>query len=191
MLRALVTPNEVVPVQFVTPPTDGWTYPMPTQHWRPHRYWRIGGLLAEPPQLAESLDNDEVLHLIAGDEQTTLAEAELEDCWHHMILDELWSIDNNATCTLTTLPAEHRGIGLMWVFMVKKHEGRAIVKHKARVTTKRYVQRARVHFEEVFALVTSLESMRLILALVAHRGWEVHCMDANSAFLSGDLEEDG
>lgn len=75
MLMALVTPNEVVPVQFVTPPTIGWTYPMSTQHWRPHLYWRICDLLAEPPQLAESLDDDEVLHLIAGDAR--LPEAEL------------------------------------------------------------------------------------------------------------------
>jgi hypothetical protein len=29
-------------------------------------------------------------------------------------------------------------------------------------------------FEEVFAPVARLESVRLILALVAHRGWEVH-----------------
>jgi hypothetical protein len=57
------------------------------------------------------------------------------------------------------------------VFNVKKDEHVHIVKHKARLVAKGYVQRAGVDFEEVFAPVARLESVRLILALAAHRGW--------------------
>jgi hypothetical protein len=32
--------------------------------------------------------------------------------------------------------------------------------------------------------------MRLLIALVAHEGWEVHHMDVKSAFLNGDLQEE-
>jgi hypothetical protein len=46
-----------------------------------------------------------------------------------------------------------------------------------------------VDFGEVYAPVARLESVRLILALAAHRGWEVHHMDVKSAFLNGELEE--
>jgi hypothetical protein len=38
--------------------------------------------------------------------------------------------------------------------------------------------------------VARLDSMRLLIALVAHEGWEVHHMDVKSAFLNGDLQED-
>lgn len=38
--------------------------------------------------------------------------------------------------------------------------------------------------------VARLKSVRLILALVVHRGWDVHRMDIKSAFLNGDLEEE-
>lgn len=35
-----------------------------------------------------------------------------------------------------------------------------------------------------------LESVRLILAMSAHRGWAVPHLDVKLAFLNGDLEED-
>jgi hypothetical protein len=105
------------------------------------------------------------------------------------MLDELQSIDENGTWTLTDLPTGHRAIGLKWVYKVKKDKNRRIVKHKAHLVAKGYVQRPGVDFEEVFALVARLESVRLILVLAAHRGWEVHHMDVKSAFLNGELEE--
>ena len=35
-----------------------------------------------------------------------------------------------------------------------------------------------------------LESVRLLLALAASAGWDVHHMDFKSAFLNGELEEE-
>jgi hypothetical protein len=35
-----------------------------------------------------------------------------------------------------------------------------------------------------------MESMRLLLALAAQEGWQVHHMDVKSAFLNGDLKEE-
>lgn len=54
---------------------------------------------------------------------------------------------------------------------------------------KGYVQKQGVDFEEVFAPVTRLETVRLLLALEARNEWEVHHLDVKSAFLNGDLEE--
>ena len=42
-------------------------------------------------------------------------------------------------------------------------------------------------FDEVFVLVARLEIVRVLLALAAQGAWEVHHMDAKSAFLNGDL----
>ena len=47
---------------------------------------------------------------MAGEEPTTFIEDGQEDCWHHVMLDELASINDNATWTLTTLPAGHRAM---------------------------------------------------------------------------------
>ena len=70
---------------------------------------------APRPLLEANLSDDEVLHLVVGEESSTFIEAEMEDCWRHAMLDELQSIDENNTWTLTSLPAGHRVIGLKWV----------------------------------------------------------------------------
>jgi hypothetical protein len=44
-----------------------------------------------------------------------------------------------------------------------------------------------VDFEEVFAYVAWMESIRVMLAVVAHYGWTVHHMDVKSTFLNGDF----
>ena len=64
------------------------------------------------------------------------------------------------------------------------------MKHKARLVAKGYAQRHGVDYEEVFAAVARLETVRLVLALAAQGKWEVHHMDVKSAFLNGDLQEE-
>lgn len=53
-----------------------------------------------------------------------------------------------------------------------KSRGR-IVKYKATIMAKRYAQRQGVDYDEVFASVARSKTMRLLLALAAHGGWEV------------------
>ena len=62
-----------------------------------------------------------------------------------------------------------------------------LVKHKARLVAKGYMQREGVDFDEVFASVARMESVRLMLALAAEKGWQVHHMGVKSAFLNGEL----
>jgi hypothetical protein len=65
-----------------------------------------------------------------------------------------------------------------------------VVKHKARLVAKGYAQRAGVDFDEVFAHVARLDSVRLLLALAAQEGRMAHNMDVRSAFLNGELKEE-
>jgi hypothetical protein len=79
---------------------------------------------------------------------------------------------------------------LKWVFKTKKDEKGVVVKHKAMLVVKGYSQRQGVDYEEVFAPVARLETVRLLIALAAQRNWEIHHMDVKSAFLNGDLNEE-
>jgi hypothetical protein len=47
-----------------------------------------------------------------------------------------------------------------------------------------------VDFEEVFAPVARIETVRLLIAIAVQRGWPVHHMDVKSAFLNGELREE-
>lgn len=64
------------------------------------------------------------------------------------------------------------------------------MKYKARLIAKGYVQKKGINFEEVFAPVTRLETVQLLLPLAVEKGWEVHHLDVKSAFLNGDLLEE-
>jgi hypothetical protein len=110
--------------------------------------------------------------------------------WEEAMNREIESIEKNATWTLTTLPAGHKSIGLKWVYKLKKNSEGEVIKHKARLVAKGYVQKQGIDFEEVFAPVARLDTVRLILAVAANRGWEVHHLDVKSTFLNGELEEE-
>lgn len=63
-------------------------------------------------------------------------------------------------------------------------------KYKARLVAKGYVQQQGINYSEVFAPVARMDTVRIILALVAQNGWTVYQLDIKSAFLHGKLSEE-
>lgn len=130
------------------------------------------------------------LCLLGEEEPSNFEEAKADPMWRRAMEEEISSIRKNETWKLVPVPNSHKPIGLKWVYKLKKDTQGRIVKHKARLVAKGYVQRQGVDFDEVFAPVARLETVRLLISIAAHEGWEVHHMDVKSAFLNGDLEEE-
>lgn len=66
-----------------------------------------------------------------------------------------------------------------------------IIKHNAHLVAKGYAQCHGVDYDEVFAPIARLEeTVRVLLALAAQGGWQVHHMDVKSAILNGDLTKE-
>jgi len=86
-------------------------------------------------------------------------------------------------------PAGHRPITLKWVFKLKEDEKGAVIKHKARLVAHGFIQQEEIENEDAFAPVAWMESVRVLLPLVAQEGWRLHHMDVKSAFLNGNLKE--
>jgi hypothetical protein len=101
---------------------------------------------------------------------------------------EMDAVERNQTWELADLPAGHRAITLKWVYKLKKDEAEVVIKHKACLVARGIVQQEGVDFDNAFAPVARMESVRL-LTLAAQEGWHVHHMDVNSTFLNGDLKE--
>lgn len=55
---------------------------------------------------------------------------------------------------------------------------------------KGYAQEHGIDYDEVYAPVTRLETVRLLLALPAKNCWQVHHLDVKTAFLNGEINED-
>ncbi|GJW85674.1 ribonuclease H-like domain, reverse transcriptase, RNA-dependent DNA polymerase [Tanacetum coccineum] len=139
--------------------------------------------------LSDLYENTEEL-LLAEDEPKNYKEASSDQKWIEAMKTELDSINRNNTWELTTLPTGHKAIGLKWIFKTKKDANGDIIKHKARLVAKGYIQQHGIDFEEVFAPVARMETIRLLLAIAATNKWEVHHLDVKSAFLHGDLKEE-
>lgn len=76
------------------------------------------------------------------------------------------------------------------MFKLKRNEQGEIIKHKARLMAKGYVQQHGIDFDEVFAPVARMESIHTLLAMAAQENWLVHHMDVKSSFLNGELKEE-
>ncbi|XP_076937758.1 uncharacterized protein LOC143605583 [Bidens hawaiensis] len=140
-----------------------------------------------PPERDEGFEDE--LFLTQEGEPTSYAEASEVKERDNAMNEEIASIERNKTWALVDKPKGFKAIGLKWVYKIKKDAMGRIVKYKARLVAKGYVKKFGVDFNEVFALVARIETVRLLLALAAREGWEVHHLDVKSAFLHGELDE--
>ena len=135
-------------------------------------------------------EEGERLLMVVNDEPWDFKEANESREWRDACKDEITSIEKNKTWSLVDLPAGVKPIGLKWDFKLKHNSDGTINKYKARLVAKGYVQRHGIDFDEVFALVARIETIRVLIALAASNTWEVHHLDVKTAFLHGDLKED-
>ena len=77
------------------------------------------------------------------------------------------AVEQNQTWELADLPAGHRAITLKWVYKLKKDKAGAVIKHKAHLVARGFVQQEGVDFDDAFAPVARMEFVRLLLALAA------------------------
>ncbi|KAG7546288.1 Zinc finger CCHC-type [Arabidopsis suecica] len=127
--------------------------------------------------------------LSINEEPWDFKEAKELKVWRDACDEEISSINKNKTWSLVDLLNGAKPIGLKWVFKIKRNSDGSINKYKARLVAKGYVPRYGVDFEEVFAPVARIETIRFIVAIAASNGWEVHHLDVKTAFLHGELKE--
>ncbi|KAH9687903.1 hypothetical protein KPL70_014941 [Citrus sinensis] len=141
-------------------------------------------------EATERHDNLTLFCLFADCEPVNFQEATLDEKWRTAMDEEIKAIVKNDTWELTTLPKGHKAIGVKWVYKTKRNAKGEIERHKARLVAKGYSQKAGINYDEVFAHVARLETIRLIISLAAQNKWKIFQMDVKSAFLNGFLEEE-
>ena len=81
-------------------------------------------------------------------------------------------------------------IGTKWIFKNKQDENGFIVKNKARLVVQGYSQIEGIDFEETFAPLTRLESIKILLDIACSLRMKLFQMDVKSVFLNGILSEE-
>jgi hypothetical protein len=77
--------------------------------------------------------------------------------------EELNNFKRNEVWTLVPWPKQNV-VGTKWVFRNKQDEHGVVTRNKARLVAKGYAQVVGLDFEETFAPVARLESIRILLA---------------------------
>jgi hypothetical protein len=104
--------------------------------------------------------------------------------WVNAMHEELENFERNQVWTLVEPPRDVNVIGTKWVFKNKQGEDGEVVRNKARLVAQGFSQVEGLDFGEIFASVARLESIRILLAFVASKGFKLYQMDVKSAFLN-------
>ncbi|GKB34812.1 putative ribonuclease H-like domain-containing protein, partial [Tanacetum coccineum] len=91
---------------------------------------------------------------------------------------------------MVDFPKGKRAIGTKWVYRNKKDERGIVVRNKARLVAQGYTQEEGIDYDEVFAPVARIESIKLFFTYASFMGFIIYQMDVKSAFLYGTIEEE-
>ena len=104
--------------------------------------------------------------------------------------EELDALTKNHTWDLVTLPPRQSMVGCKWIYKIKTRSDGSIEHYKACLVAKYFTQEYEIDYEETFARVARLSSVRALLAVATASKWDLFQMDVKNAFLNGDLSEE-
>jgi hypothetical protein len=112
-----------------------------------------------------------------------------DSSWVNVMHEELENFERNQVWTLVEPPRVVNVKGTKWVFKNKQEEDCEVVRNKARLVAQGFSQVKCLDFGEIFAHVAHLESIRILLAFAASKGFKLYQIDAKSVFLNGVIQE--
>ena len=74
-------------------------------------------------------------------------------------------------------------IGVKWIYKEKKNVKQEMERYQVRLVAKGYSQKHDIMYDEVFALVTRLETIHLIIVLDAQHKWRIYQLDVKLALM--------
>jgi hypothetical protein len=109
--------------------------------------------------------------------------------WVVAMQEELNNFTRNEVWHLVPRPNQNV-VGTKWVFRNKQDEHGVVTRNKARLVAKGYSQVKGLDFDETYAPVDRLGSIRILPAYATYHGFKLYQMDVKSAFLNGSIKEE-
>ena len=103
--------------------------------------------------------------------------------------EEFNVLSKNYTWDLVTLTPKKSMVGCKWIYKIETRSDGSIEHYKTFLVAKGFTQKYEIDYEETFALITRISSIRALLAIVAISKWDIFQIDVKNAFLNGDLSE--
>ncbi|CAN1176981.1 Retrovirus-related Pol polyprotein from transposon TNT 1-94 [Linum perenne] len=116
-------------------------------------------------------------------------EAILSPEWRRAMDEELTALDDNHTWSIVPRPPRCPVIGSKWVYTIKYQPDGTVDRYKARLVAQGFRQEYGIDYDETFAPVAKMSTVRTLLAVASQRSWPLMQLDVKNAFLHGDLKE--
>lgn len=110
--------------------------------------------------------------------------------WSKAIEEEMEALQKNNTWELIPLPRGKKTVGCWWIFTVKHNATGSVNKYEAQLVAKGFTQTYGVDYDETFAQVSKINTIRVLLSLAANQDWPVRQFVGKNDFLHGDLTEE-
>ncbi|GKA50103.1 retrovirus-related pol polyprotein from transposon TNT 1-94 [Tanacetum coccineum] len=123
-------------------------------------------------------------------EPKNFKQAMTEPSWIDAMQEEIHEFERLQVWELVPCPDKVLLIKLKWIYKVKTDEFGGVLKNKARLVAQGFRKEEGIDFEESFAPVARIESIRIFIANAAHKNIKIYQMDIKTAFLNGELKEE-
>ena len=123
-------------------------------------------------------------------EPKRINDALLDEFWVLAMHEELNNFQRNNVWKLVPRPNDYPIIGTRWVFRNKLDKFGVVTRNKARLVAQGYNQEEGIDYDETFAPVARLESIRMLLSFASFKIFKLFQMDVKSAFLNDFIEEE-
>jgi len=110
--------------------------------------------------------------------------------WKKAMDEELKSLKENDVWDVILKPAGRKIVASRWVYKAKGNAQGEVERYKARLVAKGFSQILGQDYDEIFAPMVRYDSLRLLLALSACKGWRPRQLDVKTAFVYGILKEE-
>ncbi|KAE8256647.1 hypothetical protein A4X03_0g5197 [Tilletia caries] len=108
--------------------------------------------------------------------------------WAKAFESELTSLINNKTLEEVVLPPGAKVVSTKWVCKTKRDADGNYLKHKARLVGRGFTQRYGIDYDETYAPVGRMTSLRIFFVEASVNNSLVWQMDAETAFLNPDMD---
>ncbi|GJU24849.1 retrovirus-related pol polyprotein from transposon TNT 1-94 [Tanacetum coccineum] len=141
----------------------------------------------------ESVEVDEVVNIKESKNhplEQNVNEALGDESWVVAMQEELNQFITNDVWDLVPLPKNQSIIGTKWVYRNKLDENGIVSRNKARLVAQGYNQQEGIDYDETYALVARIESIRILLDIACANDFKLYQMVVKSAFLNGFINKE-
>lgn len=122
-------------------------------------------------------------------EPTSFKEAMAYPEWRQAMSEEYTALMSQGTWTLVPPPPGAPVIGWLWILKIKRKSDGSVARFKASLVAQGFQQTEGVDYTETFSPVIKQPTVRVVLSIAPHFGWDSTQLDVSNAFLHGTIQE--